>query len=143
VAVQARRGEILDRHGRRLATSVVTPNIVADPLLVDRDEVDELARRLADILGEDASGIAEKLRRDSRYARLATRVHPATAARVEALDHPALWTEREARRFYPEESLASQVLGFVDANGHGQAGLEASLDEWLRGGTILLQRRRD
>lgn len=143
VAVQARRGEILDRHGRRLATSVITPNIVADPLLVAPEEVDDLARRLSDILGEDASVIAEKLRRESRYARLATRVHPATAARVEALDHPGLWTEREARRFYPEESLASQVVGFVDASGQGQAGLEASLDEWLRGGTILLQRRRD
>lgn len=143
VAVQARRGEILDRHGRRLATSVVAPNIVADPLLVDPDEVEDLADRLSDILGEDARSLADKLRRESRYSRLATRVHPAVAARVEALEHRALWTEREARRFYPEESLASQVVGFVDASGHGRAGLEASLDEWLRGGTILLQRRRD
>jgi len=143
VTLQARRGAILDRNGRRLATSVATPNVVVDPLRVDPEDLELLAARVAELLDLEVTEVAEKMRRTNRYARLATRVHPATAAEVEALNHPALWIERNARRYYPEESMASQLMGFVDASGVGREGLESTLDEYLRGGAILLQRRRD
>jgi len=143
VTIQARRGAILDRNGRRLATSVATPNVVVDPLRIDPEDVPLLAAQVAELLSLDPGEIAEKMRRTNRYARLATKVHPATAAEVEALKHPALWIERNARRYYPEESMASQLMGFVDASGVGREGLESTLDEFLRGGAILLQRRRD
>lgn len=143
VQVSARRGEILDRNGRRLATSVATPNIIVDPLRVAPEEVAELSRQVAEILEINPSEIAEKMRRDTRYAKLASRVHPATAAKIEALDHPALWSERNARRFYPEESLAAQLVGFVDGAGAGREGMESTLDTWLRGENLVLQRRRD
>jgi len=143
VTLQARRGAILDRNGRRLATSVATPNVVVDPLRVDPEDVELLAARVGKLLDLEPAEVAEKMGRTNRYARLASRVHPATAAEVEALNHPALWIERNARRYYPEESLASQVMGFVDASGVGREGLESTLDEYLRGGAILLQRRRD
>lgn len=143
VTLRARRGEVFDRNGRRLATSVATPNIVVDPLRVAVEDRAALAADLARILDVPAAGVLEKLGRQSQYQRLAMQVHPRVAAEVEALDHPALWVEREPRRYYPEEALASQVLGFVDAAGSGREGLEASLDRWLRGGSVLLQRRRD
>ncbi len=143
VTIQARRGAILDRNGRRLATSVATPNVVIDPVRVAPNDVPLLSARVAEILDLDVGEVAEKMRRTNRYARLATKVHPATAAEVEALNHPALWIERNARRYYPEESMASQLMGFVDASGVGREGLESTLDEYLRGGAILLQRRRD
>jgi cell division protein FtsI (penicillin-binding protein 3) len=143
VTLRARRGDVLDRSGRRLATSVATPNVVVDPYRIDPTEVDELARRVAEILGASPEEMAERMRRSSRYQRLAVRVHPAAARAVEALEHPALWVERDPRRYYPEETLAAHVVGFVDAAGSGREGLEASLDHWLRGESILLQRRRD
>jgi cell division protein FtsI (penicillin-binding protein 3) len=144
VTLRARRGEVLDRHGRRLATSVATPNVVVDPLRVLPSEIEELARIAARIVGGDEAEIAEKMRRDeSRYQRIAVKVHPAVAEAIEALDHPALWVEREPRRYYPEETLAAQVIGFVDAAGSGREGIEAALDTHLRGGSVLLQRRRD
>ena len=144
VTLRARRGEILDRHGRRLATSVATPNVVVDPLRVMPSEIDSLAATVAGIVGGDAAEIAGKMRRDdSRYQRVAVKVHPSVAEAIDALDHPALWVEREPRRYYPEETLASQLIGFVDAAGGGREGIEASLDTHLRGGSVLLQRRRD
>jgi len=144
VTLRARRGEVLDRNGRRLATSVATPNIIIDPARVQKpDDVEWLSRELSALLDVPREELAEKMWRDSRYQRLAMRVHPATAAEVEALGHPALWAERSARRYYPEEQLAAQVLGFVNSNSEGQAGLESALDDWLRGGEVLLQRRRD
>ena len=143
VTLRARRGEVLDRNGRRLATSVATPNIVIDPARVRPEEIDGLSVELSRLLSVPADELADKMGRDSRYQRLAMRVHPATAAAVESLGHDALWAERSARRYYPEEQLASQVLGFVNSSGDGQAGLEAALDDVLRGGEVLLQRRRD
>ncbi|MBA2320813.1 MAG: transpeptidase family protein [Deltaproteobacteria bacterium] len=143
VTLQARRGEILDRNGHRLATSVATPNIIVDPILVEPAEVDTLAAQVAGILDLPVAEIAEKLVRPSRYVRLAMRVHPAMAARIDAIDHPSLWVERTSRRYYPEETLASQLIGFVDTDGSGREGLESELDSWLRGGQILLQRKRD
>ncbi|MCB9679791.1 MAG: transpeptidase family protein [Alphaproteobacteria bacterium] len=143
VKLAARRGAIYDRNGHRLAASVATPNIVVDPQLVPEEEVDALAAKVARILDMDVADVAERMRRQSRYARLATRVHPSVAARIEELGHLALDVEQGARRYYPEEMLAAQVLGFVDAAGRGRAGLEKQLDEQLRGGSLLLQRRRD
>jgi len=143
ITLRARRGEVYDTNGRRLATSVATPNIVVDPAILEPEEIPGLAAQLAHLLDLPASELADKMRRDSRYQRLAMRVHPAVAAQVEGIGHRALWAERSSRRYYPEEQLASQLLGFVDASGTGQEGLEASLDDYLRGGEVLLQRRRD
>jgi len=143
VTMRAPRGDILDRHGRRLATTVDTPSVVVDPMLVRPEEVPELSRQVADILGLDPREVASRMRRNTRYARLASRVHPALVDRIERLDHPSLWVHRNPRRYYPEANLASQVLGFVDAAGNGHQGLESALDEYLRGGVTLEQRRRD
>jgi cell division protein FtsI (penicillin-binding protein 3) len=60
-----------------------------------------------------------------------------------ALGHPALFLERSQRRYYPQQSLASQVIGFVDNRSGGRSGIERSMQSHLQGGAVLLQRRRD
>ncbi|MFT4625239.1 MAG: cell division protein FtsI (penicillin-binding protein 3) [Myxococcota bacterium] len=144
VTLQARRGEVLDRNGRRLATSVDTPNVIVDPQMVEPGEELALARQVAAAIGRPVDGVLQQIRREgSRYAVIERRVHPRIAVEVSRIGHPALWIERASRRYYPEETLAAHMLGFVDANGHGRSGLEIGLDEHLAGGTILVQRRRD
>jgi cell division protein FtsI (penicillin-binding protein 3) len=143
VTLQPHRGDVLDRNGRRLATSVVTPNIVVDPMRIPPDELPELAAEVAAIVGLPVAEVTDRMSRHARYSRIAMRVHPKVAAKVEALEHPAIWAERDSRRYYTEGDLASQLLGFVDSAGVGREGLEASLDSHLRGGQVLLQRRRD
>ena len=145
VTLRARRGEILDREGRRLATSVDTPTVAVDPAVIAEkpEQIDELAQTLSNILDMPVAEIAEKLRRPGRYVKLAARVHPKIAAEIDALDVAGLWTHRDPHRYYPEETLASQVVGFVDATGAGRSGLEQALDDSLRGGSVVVQRRRD
>lgn len=145
VTLRARRGEILDREGRRLATSVDTPTVAVDPAVIAEkpEQIDELAQTLSNILDMPVAEIAEKLRRPGRYVKLAARVHPKIAAKIDALDVAGLWTHRDPHRYYPEETLASQVVGFVDATGAGRSGLEQALDDSLRGGSVVVQRRRD
>jgi len=141
--LRADRGDILDRNGRRLATSVDAPSVIVDPMLVQPDQLAELAGQLANILDMPADEVREKLGRDGRYVRLKTRVHPAQAQAVRELHNPALWILRDPRRYYPEQDLAAQVLGFVDSTGVGKEGLESSLDELLDGGSILITHRRN
>jgi cell division protein FtsI (penicillin-binding protein 3) len=143
VTLRAQRGEIFDRNGRRLATSVETPNIIVDPLHVADGDLAPLARKVAALLERPVDEVARKMSRDSRYSRLAMRVHPRTVAAIKDLGHKSLWAERDSKRYYPEGRLGSQLLGFVDANGSGKAGMEAHLDGYLRGGAVLFQRRRD
>lgn len=145
VTLRARRGEILDRDGHRLATSVDTPTVAVDPMVLAEkpEQIDELAQTLSNILDMPAAELAEKMRRPGRYIKLAARVHPKVAAEIDAMDVAGLWTHRDPHRYYPEETLASQVVGFVDANGSGRSGLEQALDDNLRGGSLVVQRRRD
>ncbi|MCO4747445.1 MAG: transpeptidase family protein [Proteobacteria bacterium] len=143
VTIRERRGEVLDRTGRRLATSLDTPSVAVDPVAVRAEDREELIADLARILELDASDVRTKLARETRYVRLKTKVHPATASAIQTLDHPAVWTHRDARRYYPEAGLGSQVLGFVDSNGAGRGGLEKAMDSYLDGGQVVMQRRRD
>ncbi len=143
VVVNGRRGDVVDRRGRRLATSVVTPNVVADPLSLPEEDVPEIAARLSEILGIDRAVIERKLWREGKYVRLATKVHPAVARQIEELGVRGVWVEGVLGRYYPERELASQVLGYVDVNGHGVDGLERYWEDRLRGGQVVLQRRRD
>jgi cell division protein FtsI (penicillin-binding protein 3) len=144
MTLQARRGSIFDRHGKRLVSSVDTPTVAVDPERVHPDEVMALSRKVARLLGVSVEEVAEKMRRrPSRYAKLAARVHPKVALDILDLDHDALFVESDQKRYYPEGSLGAHLLGHVDLHGTGQSGIEASLDPWLRGDAVLLQRRRD
>ncbi|TNE88581.1 MAG: PASTA domain-containing protein [Deltaproteobacteria bacterium] len=143
VTIRERRGEVLDREGRRLATSLDTPSVAVDPMSVREEDRVGLARDLARILELDEHEMLEKLSRESRYQRLKSKVHPAVARAIAELDHPAVWTHRDARRYYPEGQLASQILGFVDSKGVGRGGLEKAMDPYLDGGQLVVQRRRD
>lgn len=160
VVMRADRGDVYDRRGRRLATSVATPSVAVDPQMFTemfaREKVTPEARQamveaethrvaieVARILGLPAADVEAQMHRDARYVKLAALVHPQMAARIDALDHPAVWTHLDPHRYYPEETLAAQLIGFVDSAGRGQAGLEQSLDRYLRGGSVVVQRRRD
>ncbi len=144
VEVQARRGAIVDRSGHRLAASVDTPHVVADPSRVETPErAAELAAELGRILDVPEPTLRTKLRGEGRYARLALHVHPAAATAVMAMSEPALGIEHAQARHYPDEGLASHVLGFVDAAGIGRIGVEATMESYLQGSRVKLERRRD
>lgn len=144
MTLEARRGSIYDRDGHRLVVSVDTPNVIVDPAFVPEEDVEALSARVASILDLDPDTVATKMRqRGRRYAKLASKVHPKLANEVMQIKHKALFIESGQRRFYGEESLASHLTGYVDGRGKGVAGLEHSMNDVLRGSTVLLQRRRD
>ena len=131
------RGEITDRNGIPLARAFpayalwYNPDALGSggPPLVKPPQ--EIAARLKAIFPDlDEADISRRLHSGER-GYLRRRVLPEEANKVTALGELALELPRETDRHYPQGSLAAHVLGYVDAAGKGQVGMEAVLDEAL------------
>jgi cell division protein FtsI (penicillin-binding protein 3) len=141
IDLPATRGRIFDRNLDDLAISIPARAVWADPRLV-RDKR-RTAARLAKALGTSKAAIAERLASRGRFVYLARRIPKARADRVQAMDLPGVFVEVDVARRYPSGTVASQVLGFVDVDGHGQAGIEQQYDGLLRGHAGKIQLERD
>jgi cell division protein FtsI (penicillin-binding protein 3) len=141
IDLPATRGRIFDRNLDDLAISVPARAVWADPKLV-RDKR-RAAARLAKALGMPRAAVADRLASRGRFVYLARRIPKARGDRVQAMDLPGVFVEVDTARRYPSGSVASQVLGFVDVDGHGQAGIELQYDGLLRGHAGKIQLERD
>ena len=135
VPLAARRGEILDRYGEPLATSVDGLSIAADPALT-RAVAPELATLFATRLNVDYFTLLKRLRGDGRFAFVARQV-PATLANdvvreAKAAGYEGIYTELDPVRDYPAHDVAANVVGFMGQD-KAYAGLEFAFDKWLSG----------
>jgi cell division protein FtsI (penicillin-binding protein 3) len=142
VPFSARRGTIFDRQGEPLAVSVNLKTVYADPALIDHPRW--TARKLAPALGRPRREVLAELegtRPGSRFEYLARQVDPAVSHRVKALHLQGVAMKEEPKRFYPNGTVASQVLGFADIDGVGIAGVEQAYDDILKGapGRMILE----
>jgi cell division protein FtsI (penicillin-binding protein 3) len=144
VRVMGRRGDLLDRDGRILATTVNLLELHADPSRLDVNQIRFLAEGLAPQLETDVATLIDRLSKPGRQdVQLAKDLTPDEAAGMKALaatlakdDHRlrnVLWTQSAPRRFYPGGHEAAPLLGVVGRNGVGMAGMESMQDRTLRG----------
>ncbi|MGI8801689.1 MAG: peptidoglycan D,D-transpeptidase FtsI family protein [Solirubrobacteraceae bacterium] len=132
VKVPALRGSILDRNGLVLAVSEPADDISATPYLV-RDP-GAVALRLAPLLGTTSDVLLRKLTaRGTGFVYLARHLPDAQAKAVAKLHIAGISLTPVGRRGYPDNALASQVLGTVGIDGQGLSGLEYSADRVLGG----------
>jgi cell division protein FtsI (penicillin-binding protein 3) len=132
ITLSARRGAITDRHGEELAVEVEVESVYADPRQVDDPNV--AAAVLAPLLKRDESAIVSKLSaRNKHFVWLKRRVAPTLAERVRQLDLAGIGLVKESKRFYPNRSLASHVIGFAGIDSKGLEGIERRFDDRLRG----------
>jgi len=129
----ARRGSIVDRHGRYLAMSIRMDSVRADPNIIE--DISDTARKLSRILDISEKDLYQKLwdKRDRRYMRIKRNITPTEADQIRALKNKGVVIEREYKRQYPMGELAAHVLGFTAIDGMGLEGIEASFNEDLTG----------
>jgi cell division protein FtsI (penicillin-binding protein 3) len=123
------RPDIVDRNGRLLATDVKMPSLYADPMLIQ--DADEAAERLVRLfpetdLRELRRNLADKSR---RFVWVRRGLSPLVAQRVHNLGIPGLLFMDEVRRTYPAGRLGGHILGRVDIDNRGTAGIERHIDE--------------
>lgn len=142
-ALMGRRGALLDREGRPLASTRVSKRLFVDPaLIVDRGIFSE---RVAYNLDYDPVAIEKAVaaRSRSRYVVIDQRLDEARLAKLDSLDLPGLATEAILVRDYPQGRLAGQLVGFVGRDGDGLEGLERQFDDRLKSQTGRLAYLRD
>lgn len=129
----ARRGQILDRRGRRLGVSHVGYRLYVDPQLID--DPMNFARELAQTIGDDPVRIDQLIgsRADRRYVVITHLLTDQQLEAVRELRSRAIGLEPRLVRSYPKNEIAGQVLGFVGFEHSGLDGLEFALDRDLAG----------
>jgi cell division protein FtsI (penicillin-binding protein 3) len=131
------RGDLLDRQGRELARSVQTISLFVDPEGLKPDELQCTATELAKALGEKESDLLKQLQdtqnKNKRFLWIARRLDAEQANPIVAMQLPGVQAVLEPKRFYPNGSLASHVLGFVGLDGEGLAGVEKEYNEKISG----------
>jgi cell division protein FtsI (penicillin-binding protein 3) len=138
----AKRGDILDRRGRVLATSVDADTIYAVPTEIDdaRAAAAKLCAALGDCDAKDRAALGDRLAQRKAFAYIRRQVSPDQAQRVAALNLDGVGFVKESKRFYPNKELASHLLGWVGIDNTGLSGVESTFDRQIRGkaGTILV-----
>src|SRR6202453_1582900 len=137
--VAPRRGVLYDRNLRELAVTVQVDSIYAVPSELG-DNRGSVAEILAEIVHSDAKDnftskqqMLARFNASHGFAWVARRVDAATADRVRELNLKGVYFQKEFKRFYPNNDLAAQVLGYVGTDDIGLGGLERQFDDDMHG----------
>jgi len=129
------RGTIYDRSGRELAVSSMTKSLYANPS--ESKDADQVAGALANLLEMKPEDIKKRLALGGQFIWIKRMIEPAVAQKIQAVikeyDIKGLGFRDESKRYYPNDSLAAQVLGFVGTDDIGLDGLEMALDKIIKG----------
>lgn len=121
------RPDIVDRNGVLLASDIRVASLFANPRkIIDVDEAIELLTAVAPDL--DQRELRDKLTRDKAFVWLKREVSPSLQTAIHNQGIPGVGFRYETRRIYPKKGLAAHVLGFVNVDSRGIAGLEKFLD---------------
>ena len=127
-STSASRPKILDRNGEILAMDIRMASLFAEPrLIVDADEAVEL---LSSVLPDlDFKEVHKKLSSNAAFTWIRRELTPKQQSQILALGIPGVGFRSENRRFYPGGATASHLLGLVNIDNQGIAGIEKYLDD--------------
>lgn len=151
------RGTIYDRNGRKLAISINVKTLYADAVEISDPKI--AARSIAKAVGLNEAKLAQQLaeakKNERRFVPIVKGLDSEAVHRINrSLEDPQIkkadfpkfeglhWRE-DQKRSYPYETLASHVIGFTNAEGNGQAGIEQSQNDVLFGAVIKKTQERD
>lgn len=150
------RGPVLDREERELARTIDTTSvsIAPDEFKQHKEDTDAqvnaaietTAQGLSSVLGLNKKAVSDQINEAKntgrRFIWIARRIDPEKAALLEKMELTGVHTRKEPKRFYPNGSLAANVLGFVGLDGNGLAGIEQVYNEKIVGepGKIFVEK---
>ena len=159
---KAVRGSVIDRNGNKLAFTIEARALTFQPVKVRKElaeakqkkpsapdptqRLHEIADGVAQRLNNrpDSATILKKLQSNDNFVYLARAVDPAVATAI-TTKFPEVGAERQDLRQYPGGSLAANIVGGIDWDGHGLLGLEDAMDGVLAGtdGSVTYDRGSD
>ena len=133
--LQSPRGAIIDRNGRELAISVMTKSLFVDPASVQ--DANAVAAKLAPLISVSEAEIQEDIAQGGGFVWVKRRLEQTEVSAVKKLIKDEGWNclgfRDEAKRYYPNDMLAANVLGFVGTDDTGLDGVEHEFDSLIKG----------
>ena len=132
LAPRGARATITDRNGEILAVSLPTASLIANPRVIY--DIPAAVQKLKRVLPRlDAADATRRLSADDKqFVYLARQITPREELQINDLGIPGVDFEPTEKRRYPLGRVAAQVIGGVDVDGHGVAGVERFFDQRLR-----------
>ena len=126
-----KRGKIYDRNGNLLAANITSYSLSARPTKLKNKF--ELAKKLSQIIDINADEIYNKLQSNKNIF-LKKYISPKENQKIIELGEINLTTPVNNKRIYPYQNVGSHIVGYVDTNSRGQAGIERGFEDYLSKG---------
>lgn len=136
-----KRGTIFDRRGREMAVSVDATSIAVRPARIK--DAGAVAAELARVLQMKPVEVRKKLISRKPFVWIKRQATPKETEAIQQLRLPGVEFVTETNRFYPNRTLAAQVVGFTGMDGKGLEGVEYFYDTYLRGTDASVKVLRD
>ena len=135
ITIAPQRGEIRTSDGFPIATNKISYLVFANPKEITNKQL--TASMLASTLGLDIASVGASLALDRFWVPIASGLDLSTKQKLEQMNLPGIGFDNQYQRFYPEASMAAELLGFVgkddSGNDKGYFGLEGYYDRLLKG----------
>src|SRR5712671_4135028 len=131
IEITPKRGAIYDRNMHPLAMSIPVDSAFAVPSEIADESL--AARLLSGVLGVPQDVLETRMASSRSFVWISRKLPPEKVEAIEALNLKGIYFQDENQRFYPKRDLAAHVLGFVDPDEKGLAGIEHELDGQIRG----------
>ncbi len=133
MTINAPRGDIVDRNGNILATSLVTTTIYVVPNQIKDKE--KVSKDIANILGCDYEDVYKYVSKHSsmEIIRKGMDLSSEVADQIEALGYDGVYLVVDSKRYYPYGETLAHIIGFVGSDNQGLSGLELTYDKYLKG----------
>src|ERR1700736_3991419 len=130
IEITPKRGIIYDRNLRALAMSVPVKSAFAVPAEIADESL--AARLLSGVLRVPQDVLEARMASSRSFVWISRKLPPEKVEAIEALNLKGVYFQDENQRFYPKRDLAAHVLGFVDPDEKGLAGIEYERDSQIR-----------
>ncbi len=133
MTINAPRGDIVDRNGKILATSIVTTTIYVVPNQIKEKE--KVSQDIANILGCDYDDVYKYVSKKSsmEIIRKGMDLPSDVADKIDKLGYDGVYLVVDSKRYYPYGDALAHIIGFVGSDNQGLSGLEFTYDEYLKG----------
>ncbi len=147
-SINPKRGTIFDSTGQVLAQSSTVETVTVNPVNIAKQDKEKFAKKLSEIFELDYEKTLKKVSKRSSIETIAKKVDK------EKTDELRLWMQEngvttginideDTKRYYPNNSLASQIIGFCGSDNQGLDGIEAKYDKILSGSKGAIKRHTD
>ena len=147
-AINPKRGTIFDSTGQVLAQSSTVETVTVNPGNISKENKEKVAKVLSEIFELDYEKILKKVSKRSSIETIAKKVEKEKSNKLrEWMEENNITTginiDEDTKRYYPNNNLASQIIGFCGSDNQGLDGIEAKYDSILSGKKGAIKRHTD